>query len=143
MRRRLREVSLRSDLDEARDSRIRLVDDRHAGGRRRRFAGYIWVAIAVALFIAANTGFAQEPPTPDSVRLMGQLVLREGPGEVDLGLLDEVEVERTKEWQADFTQYLRGQQADLLKAIDQAKQLNDETEAQIDKAIKDFNSSWS
>jgi F-type H+-transporting ATPase subunit alpha len=58
------------------------------------------------------------------------------------GLMDEVDVERVKEWEEAFIRYMRTQHAELVNAIEESERLTDETEAQLREAITTFNSTW-
>jgi F-type H+-transporting ATPase subunit alpha len=60
------------------------------------------------------------------------------------GLLDNVPVERVGAWKESFLQYMQTQHAGLAKRIIDANYtLTDETEADLRKAIEDFNAGWS
>jgi F-type H+-transporting ATPase subunit alpha len=56
--------------------------------------------------------------------------------------MDEVDVERVKEWEEAFIRYMRTQHAELVNAIEESERLTDETEAQLREAITTFNSTW-
>lgn len=58
------------------------------------------------------------------------------------GLLDEIEVERVKEWEVDFMRFLRTQFKDVVDGIEQELRLTDELEARLKEAINTFNSTW-
>ncbi len=59
------------------------------------------------------------------------------------GYLDNVPVERVKEWQAAFVRALNTQYADLVEKINTDKKLTDEIKDAIDSALKEFNLNWS
>jgi F-type H+-transporting ATPase subunit alpha len=56
------------------------------------------------------------------------------------GKLDDVPVDRVREFEAQYLEYLRSSHADLLKAIVDEKKLSDEIVAQLEKATSDFKS---
>jgi F-type H+-transporting ATPase subunit alpha len=56
------------------------------------------------------------------------------------GRLDDVPVDRVREFEAQYLEYLRSSHADLLKAIVDEKKLSDEIVAQLEKATSDFKS---
>jgi F-type H+-transporting ATPase subunit alpha len=59
------------------------------------------------------------------------------------GYLDQVPVERVKEWQAGFIRTFNTQFSDLASSIAETKTLNDEQEAKLKQAFESFNASWS
>ncbi|HPN54602.1 MAG TPA: F0F1 ATP synthase subunit alpha [Candidatus Moranbacteria bacterium] len=54
------------------------------------------------------------------------------------GFLDDVEVEKVREWENDFHKFMDAQAKDVIKAIGEKKELNDEVVAGLEKAIKEF-----
>ncbi len=58
------------------------------------------------------------------------------------GLLDNVPVDRVKEWQGAFLRAYHAQYAAVADAIEQSKVVTDETEAKLRSAIQEFNSTW-
>ncbi|MEO8065228.1 MAG: F0F1 ATP synthase subunit alpha [Candidatus Doudnabacteria bacterium] len=54
------------------------------------------------------------------------------------GYLDDVAVEKVKDWENNFHKFLDIQKKDLLKAIATEKELKEKTEAELKKAIEDF-----
>ncbi len=56
------------------------------------------------------------------------------------GKLDDVPVDRVREFEAQYLEYLRTSHADLLKSIVDEKKLSDEIVAQLEKATSDFKS---
>ncbi|MCC6803642.1 MAG: F0F1 ATP synthase subunit alpha [Anaerolineae bacterium] len=59
------------------------------------------------------------------------------------GMLDNIPVDRVKEWQAAFLRAYHSQHADVADAIEQSKVVSDESEAKLRAAIQDFNAAWS
>jgi len=55
------------------------------------------------------------------------------------GHLDRVPVPRVQEWEQKFLTFMRDQKPEIRKAIDETKDLSDETIQQIEAAIKEFN----
>jgi F-type H+-transporting ATPase subunit alpha len=54
------------------------------------------------------------------------------------GFLDDVVVEKVKDWEKDFHKYLGTSQKDVLELIVKEKELNDKVVAKLEKAIKEF-----
>jgi F-type H+-transporting ATPase subunit alpha len=54
------------------------------------------------------------------------------------GFLDDVEVSKIKNWEADFQRYLDSSAKEVLSLIAQTKELTDDVVAKLEKAIKDF-----
>jgi F-type H+-transporting ATPase subunit alpha len=54
------------------------------------------------------------------------------------GHLDEVEVDRIREWEKDFLVYMRSSKPEVGKAIRTRRQLDDELKAQLEQAIQGF-----
>jgi F-type H+-transporting ATPase subunit alpha len=59
------------------------------------------------------------------------------------GHLDNVPVDRVKEWQAAFVRAFNTQFSDVANSIAETKTLNDEQEAKLKNALQSFNASWS
>ncbi len=59
------------------------------------------------------------------------------------GLIDNVPVERVKEWQAAFLRAYHGQYSDVANTIETEKVVSDETEEKLRSAIEGFNATWS
>jgi len=59
------------------------------------------------------------------------------------GLLDNVPVDRVKEWQAAFLRAYHSQYSDIADAIEETNIISDEVEAKLRDAIQDFNAAWS
>ncbi len=59
------------------------------------------------------------------------------------GLIDTVEVERVGEWKGDFLRYMEAQNKPIIDEIEKELRLSDELIEKLEKAVKDFNSSWS
>jgi F-type H+-transporting ATPase subunit alpha len=59
------------------------------------------------------------------------------------GLIDDIEVERIKEWESEFLRYARTQYPSLIESIETEQRLTDEIEVQIKDAVSTFNSTWS
>jgi F-type H+-transporting ATPase subunit alpha len=57
------------------------------------------------------------------------------------GYLDDVPVEQVGEWEAKFHDYMETQGREVLKAIRESKELNEETEKQLKEAISNFKQS--
>src|SRR5258708_200730 len=58
------------------------------------------------------------------------------------GYLDDVAVEDVKEWEDKFHKYLDVQKKDLIKAIAEKKELTEEIESSLKKAIEEFKKSY-
>ncbi len=54
------------------------------------------------------------------------------------GFMDDVEIEKIKQWENDFHKYLDSQAKDVLTLITEQKALTDEVIAALEKAIKEF-----
>src|SRR3954467_8240239 len=61
---------------------------------------------------------------------------------VQNGFVDEVPVERVKEYQAEWTDFLTTRKADLLKKIGEQKALSDELKAELKTAADQFKQTW-
>ncbi|PJF22901.1 MAG: F0F1 ATP synthase subunit alpha [Phototrophicales bacterium] len=59
------------------------------------------------------------------------------------GYLDDVPVDRVKQWQHDFTRAFQSQYAELRNKIQTTKALDDDTVEALKKALKEFNENWS
>ncbi len=59
------------------------------------------------------------------------------------GLLDDVPVDRVKEWQTAFLRAYHGQYSAIANTIETEKVVSDETEQQLRSAIEAFNATWS
>ena len=59
------------------------------------------------------------------------------------GYLDEIEVERIKEWEDAFTRFMSTQHTNLVETIETDQRLTEEIEGQLKEAITNFNSTWS
>ena len=58
------------------------------------------------------------------------------------GYLDDVAVEKVKDWENNFYKFLSIQKKDLLKAIATEKELNERIENQLKQAIEEFKKSY-
>ncbi|GAB4480910.1 MAG: F0F1 ATP synthase subunit alpha [Anaerolineae bacterium] len=58
------------------------------------------------------------------------------------GLLDDIPVERVRDWESDFLSYMEAQYPEIGQEIDEKYQISEELEAKLREAIKDFNSGW-
>ncbi len=58
------------------------------------------------------------------------------------GLLDNVPVDRIKEWQTAFLRAYHTQYGAVAEAIEQSNAVSDETEAKLRSAIEEFNATW-
>jgi len=54
------------------------------------------------------------------------------------GFLDDVAVEKVRDWEKDFHKYLESSQKEVLKAIADKKELTDDIVTKLEKAIKEF-----
>jgi F-type H+-transporting ATPase subunit alpha len=54
------------------------------------------------------------------------------------GYLDELEIEQIRAWEVDFLEYVRSEEADVARAIREEKDISDETDAALRKAIEFF-----
>ena len=54
------------------------------------------------------------------------------------GFLDDVAVEKVRDWERDFHKYLESSQKDILKLIAEKKELTDEVISKLEKAIGEF-----
>jgi F-type H+-transporting ATPase subunit alpha len=54
------------------------------------------------------------------------------------GYLDDVAVDKVKDWENKFHQYLKVQKKNLLKSIEDKKELIEPIEAELKKAIEEF-----
>ncbi len=59
------------------------------------------------------------------------------------GLIDNVPVDRVKEWQTAFLRAYHGQYSDIANTIETEKVVSDETEQKLRSAIEAFNATWS
>ncbi|MGF1505017.1 MAG: F0F1 ATP synthase subunit alpha, partial [Anaerolineae bacterium] len=59
------------------------------------------------------------------------------------GHLDDVEVDRVKQWQERFIEYVRAQVPDLPQAIKEQKRLTDDIEEKLKTTLENFNKGWS
>lgn len=59
------------------------------------------------------------------------------------GYLDDVAVDRVKQWQHDFSRAFQSQYAEVRNKLQTSKALDDETAEQLKKALKEFNENWS
>jgi F-type H+-transporting ATPase subunit alpha len=57
---------------------------------------------------------------------------------VTKGFLDDVQVEKVKDWERDFHKYLNSSAKDVLDLISEKKELSDEVIEKLEKAIKEF-----
>lgn len=57
---------------------------------------------------------------------------------VTKGFLDDVEVEKVRDWEKDFHKYMNSTGKEVLKKIAEKKELSDEIVAVLEKAIKEF-----
>ncbi|MBT3356075.1 F0F1 ATP synthase subunit alpha [bacterium] len=58
------------------------------------------------------------------------------------GYIDEVEVEKVKEWEAKFSEYMQKTGKDALRAIKEEKNISEELEEKLVSLTEDFNSTW-
>lgn len=58
------------------------------------------------------------------------------------GYLDEIDVDRVKEWEADFVRFARTQYQDVVEGIERDLKITDEVETRLQEAINTFNSTW-
>jgi F-type H+-transporting ATPase subunit alpha len=58
------------------------------------------------------------------------------------GLLDGVLIDRVREWEAAFIQYVSNQHPGIFESINETYELTEETEQQLQDAIALFNSTW-
>lgn len=58
------------------------------------------------------------------------------------GYIDEIEVEKVKEWEAKFNDNMRKSGRDILAAIKKDKDISEETEKALESLTKDFNDAW-
>ena len=58
------------------------------------------------------------------------------------GYLDEIAVERIKEWEESFLRFVKTQYADLVEAIKTREELTDDIKKRLAEAITTFNSTW-
>ncbi len=58
------------------------------------------------------------------------------------GLIDDIPVNRVKEWQEAFLRTFAAQYADIRNEIAETKVLSDENRAKLEEAIKSFNQAW-
>ena len=58
------------------------------------------------------------------------------------GYLDQIDVERVKEWETSFIQFLRSSFPDLLKSIQDERALSEALEDKLKDAINQFNTGW-
>jgi F-type H+-transporting ATPase subunit alpha len=58
------------------------------------------------------------------------------------GLLDGVLIDRVREWEAAFIQYVSNQHPGIFESINETYELTEETEQQLQDAITSFNSTW-
>jgi len=59
------------------------------------------------------------------------------------GLLDTIPVERVREWETAFRQYMSSQHADFATKLKESGRLTDELDAELKKYIEEFNQGWS
>jgi F-type H+-transporting ATPase subunit alpha len=59
------------------------------------------------------------------------------------GFIDQVPIERVREWQFDFLQYMEAQYPDIIQSLDEKQEITDEIEEKLKKAIDEFNAGWS
>ncbi len=58
------------------------------------------------------------------------------------GYLDDIEIEKIREWEAGFHEYLRNQRPEIGQAIRESGALEDETAGKLEAAIEDYNQSF-
>ncbi len=56
--------------------------------------------------------------------------------------VDEVEIERVKEWEAAMLRYMETSHPEIVKAIAEQKRLSDELKAKLNEALTAFNATW-
>jgi F-type H+/Na+-transporting ATPase subunit alpha len=59
------------------------------------------------------------------------------------GMLDKVPVERVREWETAFRQFMSSQRPEVAQMLIEQGQISDEIEAKLRSAIEDFNRGWS
>ncbi len=59
------------------------------------------------------------------------------------GYLDKVPVERVRDWEVEFRQYMAAQHPDIARRLNETYELTEEVEADLKRAIDGFNSGWS
>ncbi|MFC1788235.1 F0F1 ATP synthase subunit alpha [Patescibacteria group bacterium] len=59
------------------------------------------------------------------------------------GYLDQVEVDKVKEWEAKFHEYMLSSGLKVLEALRDKKEMTEEIEKDLKKTIKEFNTNWS
>ena len=55
------------------------------------------------------------------------------------GLLDEIEIEAIREWEAGFIDYMREQRSEIRAAIQETGKLDEETEKKLREAVEEYN----
>ncbi|MDX1993526.1 MAG: F0F1 ATP synthase subunit alpha [bacterium] len=58
------------------------------------------------------------------------------------GYLDKIELDRVKEWQANFVRFINTQHPEVVTAITNEKSISKETQAKLEQAVKTFNENW-
>lgn len=58
------------------------------------------------------------------------------------GYIDKIEVEKVKEWENEFNDYMQKVGKDALTAIKEDKNISDETEEELKSLVEDFNADW-
>ncbi len=58
------------------------------------------------------------------------------------GYLDNIPVDKIKDWQSKFARYIQTQYPQIFKSIDESKRLTDEMDALLKTAVTDFNASY-
>jgi F-type H+-transporting ATPase subunit alpha len=59
------------------------------------------------------------------------------------GLLDEVPIDRVREWETAFIQYVSNQHPGIFESINEKLELTEEIEQLLQDAVRSFNSTWS
>jgi F-type H+-transporting ATPase subunit alpha len=58
------------------------------------------------------------------------------------GFCDEIELDRMREWETSFLRYMETQHPDIAKGIQEKLVLDEAAEAQLSKALEEFNAGW-
>jgi F-type H+-transporting ATPase subunit alpha len=59
------------------------------------------------------------------------------------GLLDQIPVDRVREWETSFRQYMTAQAPETAAKLKEAGKITDEIEAEMKARIEEFNAGWS
>jgi F-type H+/Na+-transporting ATPase subunit alpha len=58
------------------------------------------------------------------------------------GYIDDVVVEKIKNWENDFHKFMDAQAKDVIQMISEKKELSDEIVSKLDKSIKEFKETY-